>query len=170
VITAHLQQANAQPDAQTMSFQPTPGTAVEPPISNDGWFPDISVADLRAACRLDGTVTTERLTHAALGAILNVNQQLSAWRTAQQSAGVPDLESAPGPEVGGQPRALLLYRRAVYAATECELIERYRDFDTTAKGDKRAQDMATRIDDARRDLRWALTDLQGLRRSTVELI
>lgn len=65
---------------------------------------------------------------------------------------------------------MLHYLRAVYAAVQCELVERYRDYDTTAKGDKRADAMDPRADEARRDLRWALTDLQGACRVTVELI
>lgn len=156
-----------------MSFQPTPatpGTTPEPTLSNDGWFPDVSLAALRAACRLDGSVTLERLQHAAIGAITNVNQQLAAWQATQRAAGAPDLASTSPAEIAGRPVPELHYLRAVYAATECALIERYRDLDVSAKGDKRADDMASRIDDARRDLRWALSDLQGLRRTTVELI
>lgn len=153
-----------------MSFQPTPGTAPEPPIRNDDWFPEIDLASLRAACRLDGTVTSDRLHHAAINAIVHVNAQLAAWAVKQALAGYPSLEDVPGPLVDDEPAPVHLYRRAVYAAVQCELIERYRDYDTTAKGDKRAEAMDPRVDEARRDLRWAIADLQGLRRTTVELI
>lgn len=153
-----------------MSFQPTPGTAPEPPIRSDDWFPEIDLASLRAACRLDGTVTPDRLRHVAINAIVHVNAQLSAWAVKQALSGYASLEDVPGPLVDDEPAPVHLYHRAIYAAVQCELIERYRDYDTTAKGDKRADAMDPRVDEARRDLRWAIADLQCLRRTTVELI
>lgn len=156
-----------------MTFQPTsptPGTAAEPPIANDGWWPNIDLAKLRAACRLDGTVTTDKLRTAAIGAVLHVNDQLAAWVQAQKDAGFAALADVPGPSLDGQPRTVLCYLRAVYAGTQCELLERYRDYDASAKGDKQAEAMAPRIDETRRDMRWAINDLQGKPRSTVELI
>ena len=153
-----------------MSLQPTPGTATEPPIENDGWWPNVDPAALRLACRLDGTVTPARLRHAAINAIVNVNTQLAVWKDAQIVAGHLALTEVPAQTVDDVSAKLTLYQRAVYAAVQAELIERYRDIDVTARGDKRAEDMSPRIDDARRDLRWAIADLQGLRRTTVELI
>ena len=156
-----------------MSFLPTPGTPgtdIEPPVTNDAWYPDIDLSALRGACRLDGTVTADRLRHATVNAVVNVNAQLKAWAVAQALAGYIRLADVPAPLIDGQPSTVHHYLRAVYAAVQCELIERYRDYDTTAKGDKRADAMDPRVDEARRDLRWAIADLQGLRRTTVELI
>lgn len=153
-----------------MSFLPTPGTAIEPPIKNDEWYPAIELVALRAACRLDGTVTSERLRHAAVNALVHVNAQLAAWSVKQALAGCASLADVPGPLIDETPAAVHLYLRAVYSAVQCELVERYRDYDLTAKGDKRAEAMDPRADEARRDLRWALADIQGLRRTRVELI
>jgi len=154
------------------SFQPTPtpGTAPELPITNDGWFPDVDLVAMRKACRLDGTVTPERLRSAAVTAVLHVNDQLAAWKQAQLDIGLASLADVPSPQIDGSTRAQLLYTRALIGQVQSQLIEQYRDYDTTAKGDKRADAMDPRIDDARRDLRWALSDLQGLPRCTVELI
>lgn len=33
-------------------------------VTNDGWYPDVNLADMRDAMRLDGTVTAERIRHA----------------------------------------------------------------------------------------------------------
>jgi hypothetical protein len=153
-----------------MSLMPTPGTAVEAKVINDPWYPDIDLAQLRATCRLDGTVTSERLRHAVIGAMATCNQQLSAWAVRHTLAGVTHLEDVPCPELDGKPQSVQLYLRAVYAAAMCELVERYRDYDPTARADKRGELAEPRIDELRRDLRWALSDLQGLRRVTVELI
>ena len=73
-----------------------------------------------------------------------------------------------GPD--GESVLLQLYRRAVQCGTAVELHERYRSYDATAQGNQRADDLTPTIDELRRDHRNAISDLQGLRRVTVELI
>ena len=43
-----------------------PPTTAEPPITQDGWWPDIDPAQARQACLLDGTTTAPRLRQALL--------------------------------------------------------------------------------------------------------
>src|SRR5450830_603750 len=73
-------------------------------------------------------------------------------------------------QVGRSSVLVLHYRRAVYSAVQAELVEEYRDMDTTGKGDKNADAMEPRADTHRRNMRWALSDLLGQPRTTVELI
>lgn len=156
-----------------MSFlgnEPTPSAADEPNLVNDGWFPDIDLAHLRRAARLDGTVTPDRLAHAVVAAVLGINAELAAYKEAQQLAGHESLAAVPAPRIAGESALLAYYRRAVYCSAQADLIERYRDFDTTGAGDKAAEKLELRIDDLRRDVRWAVSDLLGRRRTTVELI
>ena len=60
-----------------------PSTTEEPVVANDGWFPNIDPADLRATARLDGTVTAARLRHALLAAMASVNAELGIWKAGQ---------------------------------------------------------------------------------------
>lgn len=156
-----------------MSFlgpPPTPTAAEETAIENDGWFPAIDLAHLRSTVRLDGTVTPDRLAHAAINAVLSINAELAVYKAAQQAAGHLTLAEVPAPKIAGESSQLQRYRRAIYASVQADLVERYRDFDTTGAGDKAAEKLELRIDDLRRDLRWAIADLVGRRRTTVELI
>ncbi len=156
-----------------MSFlgtSPTPPAAEEPPLANDDWFPDIDLRDLRETCRLDGTVTPQRLRHAALDAMASVNAELRGYEAAQRLAGWPALAEVPSPQIAGESVQLQRYRRAVYATVQAELVERYRDFDTTGSGDKAAEKLELRIDELRRDRRWAISGICGRPQSTVELI
>ena len=50
------------------------------------------------------------------------------------------------------------------------LLERYRDMDSTGKGDKKAEAQFDTIDDCRRDYHNAIADIIGRRRVTVEII
>ena len=63
-----------------------------------------------------------------------------------------------------------LYQRAVYATAKAELIERYRDFDSTDAGQRRAETMELSVDDYRRQARYAIRDILGRPRATVELL
>jgi hypothetical protein len=72
--------------------------------------------------------------------------------------------------IGDTSRLVLLYQRAVYATAKAELIERYRDFDSTDAGQRRAEAMELSVDDYRRQARYAIRDILGRPRATVELL
>ena len=149
----------------------TPGSPANATIvTNDGWFPDIDMNALRASMRLDGTATHERLRDATIDAIASINAELDTWQAAQVAAGYADLAAVPAPSIGGESLQLARYRRAVFNCTHADLTERYRDFDSTKSGGQKAEDLETTICDARRNVRWALSDIRGLPRSTIELI
>ncbi|WP_349616215.1 head completion/stabilization protein [Azotobacter salinestris] len=147
------------------------GGSAEPfVLDNDGWFPDIDAAHLRAAVRLDGSITNARLEVAAVNAMLAVNRELAAYKAAEQANGHATLAAVPAASIAGESELVHLYRRAVYCTAGAELAERYRSFDATAAGNQRADDLTPSIDEYRRDARWAIRDLLGLVHTTVELI
>ncbi|KAG0184743.1 hypothetical protein DFQ28_010635 [Apophysomyces sp. BC1034] len=139
-------------------------------IANDGWFPDIDLASVRATMRLDGTVTPERLRDALIAAVARANATLAAWRDAQQAAGYARLADVPAAQVDGKSVQLARYRRAICHLVHADLAARYRDFDATASGHAKADALEATVDEARRIAHWALNDLQGMARTTVELI
>jgi len=160
-----------------MSFIATPPpqhTWAEPEpaheIPNDGFFPSVDPADVRNTIRINGTVTEQRLVESVHDAIAAVNRELSAWRVAQIDQGCATLDAVPAAQVGGISVLIHHYRRAVYQLANADLIERYRDFDTTAAGEKRAQELDSAIEESRRNARWAVLDILGLPHLTVELI
>lgn len=138
-------------------------------VTNDGFFPDIDLAAMRAAMRLDGTVTDARLVDAVVTAMIGVNGELSAWQAAQLAAGAVALADI-GPKINGEGVKLVLYRTAVYRTARADLTERYRDFDSTKSGAHEADQRETTIEDDRRAARWAIRDFLSLPRSTIELI
>ncbi len=148
------------------AMPPTPGDDI---IENNGFFPNVSIAQLRGITRLDGTVTHERVREAAIDAIRSVNAELKPWR-AQVAAGYATLADVPADRIGGESELVSLYCRAVYHLAHADLTERYRDLDTTKSGGKKAEHLEETICTARRSARWALNDLRGIPRSTVELI
>jgi hypothetical protein len=139
-------------------------------LSNDGFWPDIDADHLRAAQRIPASVTNLRLEVASVAAIISVNRELSAHKLQWQAAGHATLADVPADQINGQSILLAQYQRAIYCSTSVEVSERYRSFDTTSSGDKNAEELTPTIDELRRDVRWAIRDLLGIGRSTIELI
>ena len=165
-----------------LALPPRPATAAGAPadpapapgiVENDGWFPDIALTDMRDAMRLDGTVTDARLVQAVVDAILQVNRELGAWQALQADAGIAALADVPAARINRESRLLAQYRRAVYSTAKADLIERYRDYDTTATSlsDKKSMEWLDEAPGAqRRNAQWAIADIVGRTHLTVELI
>lgn len=159
------------------AFVPLPAAAENPapqPLPGDGFFPDVDLAKLREAVRIDATVTPTRLRDSALAAILALAGELSTWRLDQVTQGFTKLDVVPNPrgpqKLGNLAWSTAHYLRAVASLTAADLAERTRDAGATLAGHDRADELETAADLHRRNYRWAVSDLTGRSRSTIELI
>lgn len=147
-----------------------PTSPAEGEIDSSPFWPAISLPDLRDTVRLDGTVTTARLKHAVIDAITSVNRDLADWRRAREAEGVATLAAVPCEVINGESAHLHSYRRAVYAMTRANLLERYTDYSATGDGVKGADAKIISSDDLYRDARFAIRDILGTTHITVALI
>jgi len=139
-------------------------------ITSGTWWPSVSPAQVREDMRITGAVTEPRLRSSLINAVTTVNTALAGWSQRHRAAGHDSLAEVPADEISGVSRLVLLYRRAVATYAAAELTERYRSYDATDSANQRADDLAPSIAEIRRDHRWAMRDLQGLPRTTVDLI
>ncbi|TCP13761.1 head completion protein GPL [Crenobacter luteus] len=150
---------------------PAAGNATDgSPIHSGSFWPELDPATARGAMRLDGTASAERLRGALIEAIADVNSELADWRRSRQAEGYTTLAEVPAEEVDGASVLVQRWQRAVQCRAAANLTERYRSFDSTAAGHKQADELDTTVDDLRRDSRWAVSDILGIGRTTVELI
>jgi hypothetical protein len=152
------------------SIVPPVAATDEATIVNDGWFPDVEPGELRQQLRIRETVLPARLREAVLAAMIAIGNDLSAWQAARAAEGHVKLEAVPSPQLGGESRLVALYRRALGCLVKAELVERNRDFDQTAAGQRDASELDQSIGELRRDARHAIRDLLGRTRTTVDLI
>ena len=110
-----------------------PGQCVA--VANSRFWPDIDLKVLREAMRIDATVTAARLLGAVTEAMASVNHELRGWRQQQQALGYAAAEEVPAEQIAGASIVLHRYLRAVGCRTKASLVERLRDFDTTAGGE-----------------------------------
>ena len=150
-----------------------PEMAQDTAVTNDSFWPQISAQQLRDACRLDGTVSTQRLAHALINAEVEVNRQLADLQTQAIEDGFERLADMPAAQVAGTNAKVHHYTRAVYATVQVHLTETSRAVDTvvsTTHEGSRMQLMADVAAEYRRMAHNALNDLRGKTRATVDLL
>jgi hypothetical protein len=145
----------------------TPAPAI---IRNDGFFPDIDPAMFRDQHRIRDAVTPARMREALVSAILTVGRDLAGWSIGHRAAGTARLVDLPATTIDGTSTLVLLYRRAVFTAAKAEVVERYRDIDTTQAGQRKAEDLEPTVAELRRDSLYAVRDMLAVGRVCVELI
>lgn len=145
--------------------------AAEAIVTNDGFFPDIDPAHVRDVARIPPTsITAPRLRGAIVGAIMTARNDLLAFATASIAAGHASLAAMPAAQIDGASVRVHAYQRTIALFAKAELIERHRDFDTTAAGANQATELEGSVEDLRRDAQHAIRDILGRTRTTVDLI
>lgn len=159
--------------AQTNPINP-PDSPEAAPVTNDGWFPDISPEAIKTEWRIDSTVSNARLRREVIDAMVEINHRLEAWKAQQVAAGYATLAAVPATHVGGESAKTRHYKRAVAATVLAKVAAEYRDLDTLADGagkEGRVRSaLVVRMDEFWREVRWALADLQNKPRVIAELI
>lgn len=155
-------------------FVSSPAPAATPPgelLACGPFWPDIDINHFRDAQRIGGTsIPTPRLRDALLGAVMAVESDLADWRAAQETGGFASLAAVPSAQIGAEKRAVLLWRRAVYAMATADLVETHRDVTATGTGQAAAGELDLRAEDHRRNATHAIRDILGRTRTAVELI
>lgn len=152
---------------------PTPATPAGPAesvLGGGGWWPDVDLLRFRDEMRVDDAVTLGRIRAVVLTAFLAVTRELYPERERLQLAGAASLADAPGDRIDGENLYQHAFRRAVHSLAKAELVEAYRDIDTTRQGDDRADRLEPSADDHRRNARYAISDFRGVARAVIELI
>jgi hypothetical protein len=151
---------------------PAAAAAPEPeaPLEHDAFFPGIKLSTVRDVARVPSQVTEPRLVEAVISAMLTVGTELEAWAAEQIAAGKATHADVSELEVGGQPRLVRLYERALASFTAAELADTHHDISATADGKARAEERALASDEHRRNGTHAIRDIRGTTRTAVELI
>lgn len=163
--TIHLN--TPPPEPQENSVSPV---VVPEIITNDGFWPDIDARQYRETTRQDGDIPAVRLREALLQGINDANKALREWKTTQLSLGYSTLYDVPADVIDNESEQAQRYRRAVFAIARAVISEQFRGTDTTHGGEQRARTLETTIGELWRMADWAINDIMGIPRVTVDLI
>lgn len=137
-------------------------------LTNDGFWPDIDANHLRERQRIGGNITSARLEEAAVAAMISVNRELNLIKSRSMAQGDNRLVDIAADQVAGKSILVHTYLRAIYSTTSAEVAERYRTYSATDTGAGKSEAEEHSADDYRRDARFAIRDLLGISRTTVE--
>lgn len=155
----------AAADSATVVIPPAP--VASPVIANTFFFPDVDPEQVSERVRLGHVVTDKRMREAIKSAMAEVNAELYLYREQQMRDGYKQLADVPAEVLDGESVKCFHYLSAVCAMTAAVIFERYRSYDSSAKGDKKADALEVSVDDQWRDMRWHLSRLQGQARGMV---
>lgn len=113
-----------------MSFSGKPTTVVEQTIENNGFWPNLSLAEYQKAYRLPGEYLSETLvTHLSV-AMAEVNQDLAKLMAGWQDLGITEVASADSRLLPERTFKVELYKRAVYCRAKATALT---DFATVTR-------------------------------------
>ncbi|SUF92811.1 phage head completion protein [Salmonella enterica] len=93
-----------------------------------------------------------------------------SFADASRCWGMPRWQRFRQKQLDGKSERIQHYFNAVYCWARAMLNERYQDYDATASGVKRGEELAEASGDLWRDARWAISRVQDAPHCTVELI
>lgn len=153
------------------AFIPNDGPAADlTEIGNIDFFPDIRVADFRAALKVVDAIPAPRVVWELKRAMLATNRELHTWRVAQAAAGIARLADMDTDMYGDEGALTLHYLSAVYNRAKAFLIEKGRDIDVTNDGADHAAFAEKTVEEHFRAVREALAAILGRPDAMVELV
>lgn len=112
-------------------FNPAPAAETNPPINCDFW-PVVDPNDFKKIMRVGGDlITAPRIRQALNSAIISAETTLADKMNQWQIEGYSTLEDVPSAKIDGVSRYVQLWRAAIYAIANADLIESHPDISTT---------------------------------------
>jgi len=150
------------------TFIATPATQADITVGNLAFYPDISLNTLRNSVRIDQVIENSQLQHIVEQALIIINDKLAGWQQQQQQQGYATIDAiATG---YSSTRLIRLYFQAVYEQCKYDLLQQYRDYDSSHQGHDNADHMNGRLDYCLLQMDAAVTAIIGDKPTRVTLI
>ncbi|WOZ76052.1 head completion/stabilization protein [Kosakonia sacchari] len=91
-------------------------------LTNDGFWPDLNLADFQAQRSLPPDMDASTIASALLAAVMEVNADLSPVAIKHQAAGHQHAADVPGPVMDGVNGLCAQYTKAVFARAKADLL------------------------------------------------
>ncbi|AXO90249.1 head protein [Pseudomonas parafulva] len=152
-----------------MSFSGKPATVVEQTIENNGFWPDLSLAEYQKAYRLPGEYLSEVLVTQLELAMAEVNQDLRKLANSWQSLGITEVATADTRLLEERAFKVKLYKRAVYCRAKATALTDYATVTRREVAENTGKEAPERADQYLAFSQQAVRALQGRSRITVSL-
>ncbi|MEB0090062.1 head completion/stabilization protein [Pseudomonas sp. CCI4.2] len=153
-----------------MSFSGRPTTLIDQPIANDGFWPDLDVAEFQRGYRLPAEYLVELLVDGITLAMGEINLDLCRRQLRWQALGIDTLATADLVLLPRRELMVLSYKRAVYCRAKSYLLAQF----VTVVRRESAENLAKEAPDTAAAFlafsQQAVRLIQGRSRITAELL
>jgi hypothetical protein len=153
-----------------MSFSGKPTTFVEQAIENDGFWPNLSVAEFQKGYRLPAEYLVDMLVTDLATAMIEVNRDLSELKASWQGAGVSSVESADTTVLPERTFQAATYKRAVYCRAKATLLTQFATVTRRESAENTGKEQPERGETFLQFSQQAVRSLQGRGRITATLL
>ncbi|PAU55216.1 head completion/stabilization protein [Pseudomonas sp. PICF141] len=153
-----------------MSFSGKPTTFVEQAIENDGFWPDLSLAEFQKGYRLPAEYLVDMLATDLTTAMIEVNCDLAKRKAAWQNAGVTTVESADPMVLPERTFHAATYKRAVYCRAKASLLTQFATVTRRESAENTGKELPERGETFLEFSQQAVRSLQGRGRITAALL
>lgn len=153
-----------------MSFSGRPTTLIDQPIANDGFWPDLDVAEFQKGYRLPAEYLLELLVDGIALAMGEVNVDLARRKAAWQAVGITNVETADPMILPERAFMAASYKRAVYCRAKAFLLSQFATFIRRDSAENLAKEAPETSDKFLSFSQQAVRLIQGRSRITAELI
>jgi hypothetical protein len=153
-----------------MSFSGKPTTFVEQAIENDGFWPNLSVAEFQKGYRLPAEYLVEMLVINLTTAMTEVNRDLAQLKARWQGVGVSNVESADTTVLPERTFQAATYKRAVYCRAKASLLPEFASVVRRESAENLGKEAPERKESFLEFSQQAVRSLQGRGRITAALL
>jgi hypothetical protein len=153
-----------------MSFSGKPTTFVEQAIENDGFWPDLSVAEFQKGYRLPAEYLVDMLVTDLTMAMIEVNHDLAKRKSQWQNVGVTTVESADTTVLPERTFHVATYKRAVYCRAKASLLTQFATVTRRESAENTGKELPERGETFLEFSQQAVRSLQGRGRITAALL
>ena len=153
-----------------MSFSGKPTTFVEQAIKNDGFWPDLSVAEFQKGYRLPAEYLVDMLAAELTTAMTEVNRDLAKRKGQWQNVGVTTVESADTTVLPERTFHVATYKRAVYCRAKASLLTQFATVTRRESAENTGKELPDRGETFLEFSQQAVRSLQGRGRITAVLL
>ncbi|QZA96418.1 head completion/stabilization protein [Pseudomonas mandelii] len=153
-----------------MSFSGKPTTFVEQAIENDGFWPDLSVAEFQKGYRLPAEYLVDMLAAELTTAMTEVNRDLAKRKSQWQNVGVTTVESADTTVLPERTFHAATYKRAVYCRAKASLLTQFATVTRRESAENTGKELPERGETFLEFSQQAVRSLQGRGRITAALL
>ncbi|WP_273822705.1 head completion/stabilization protein [Pseudomonas asplenii] len=152
-----------------MSFSGKPTTVVDQTIENNGFWPDLSLAEYMKAYRLPGEYLSDVLVTQLELAMVEVNNDLNRLMGRWKDLGITEVAKADPMLLQERAFKVKLYKRAVYCRAKATALTDYATVTRRAEAENAGKDAPERAETYQAFSAQAVRALQGRGRITVAL-